>query len=175
MSETRRCVVPLSQDPQRRQRQLANLRRGRPRAPSLPESVTGLELRLERLTPASSQVRRVVRELLSLQHEMAQPTESDAPLVASLAQVLVVMRMALAELLRHGLTDPSGRERPAARIFLQAADVAGRLCDRLAIGPAARAKLGLGGTKSLRDLLAEALTEEVKADGSGQESGDVAA
>ncbi|MEW6048642.1 MAG: hypothetical protein AB1609_19565 [Bacillota bacterium] len=144
--------MPLSDDPTARQRQLANLRRGGRRAPPV-AAMDALQLRLRRLTPTSPQVQAVIDELLAVQSELAKPTPADLPLLTALAMALVVERLALAELLRYGLTTEDGKERPAARLVLQAADTVGRLCDRLAIGPAARSKLGLGRPNPAEEFL----------------------
>lgn len=125
--------MPLSTNPESRARQLANLRRGGRGAPfRKPESA--LEFRLRRLTPTSKQVQAVLDELLAVQHEMARPTEADLPLLAALAQALVVQRMALADVLRYGIAGPDGRERASARLVLHAGVVVAKLADRLPSG-----------------------------------------
>lgn len=155
--------MPLSRDPTQRQRQLANLWRGRPAAPSLPAELSALELRIRQLTPQSPEVRRIVAEVLAVQSELAQPQPQDAPLVGLLAMSLHLARLAAADIIRWGF-ERDGKERPAVKVFLEATRRAAELCDRLGIGPAARARMGLGGARSLDDLLAEALRESARTD-----------
>lgn len=118
-----------------------------------------LEVRVRELTPASPQVQAIAQQIISLQAELATPQPQDAPLIGLLALNLAIARMAGADLLQHGYEGPGGKERPAVKVFGEASRRAAELCDRLGIGPLARSKLGLGGARSLDDLLAEALRQ----------------
>lgn len=155
-------VSPLSKDPERRRRQLANLRK----APPAPFGHTRSVVHGGRATVLYRDVEAEVREVMDALAEAAPVREADGSLPdADLAAVEVAAR-ALRRY-RHvaGWCDAHGRIRektgevkPAAEYELSAARALAAALADLGMTPTSRAKLGvdLARGTSLADELAEA-------------------
>ena len=139
--------MPLSRDPAARARQLANLRRSGPPAPSGNQFARrhGAYARL-----AAEELEGKTREIfdaLAADAPVRTPDGAlpapDALVVRLLAECLVRRERVHTETLKHGLENRDGSLRGIAAFGLRLDEQALALCRELGLTPAARAKLGV--------------------------------
>lgn len=141
--------MPLSSNPERRQRQLANLRRGRPPAPSLPSERSALAIRLEQL-PTSPTVRKTVAaiERLLAGEDLSHIGPADAPTVTLLAVAWHAIQLCLKDIAQHGPFKPNGEARESVRLLDRFIAAGLKAADALGLSPQARARLGLAAART---------------------------
>jgi hypothetical protein len=146
-------VTPLSRDPDKRARQIANLpnMRGEASPSSWPSgATTHLKHGLRTRRPSSIVLDPIVRELeialsedVPLKDGTGNVPAPDRFAVELAAIALVRVRRCANYLELHGDADEHGRLRPEFEQFGRAVEHAARMLDRLGCSPRARAALGL--------------------------------
>lgn len=150
----------LSTDPQKRERQLANLKRGGTVAPA------GNQRRLTHGAFSEVLVRNVETEVAELAAALAgaapvqingQPPAADIVALEQAARALKRWRHISAWCDAHGrIAEKTGNVKQAAELELKAEAALTAALDRLGMNPAARAKLGVDLAR-MRDSLEDAL------------------
>jgi hypothetical protein len=159
-------IVPLSSDPAKRQRQLANLRRGgvNPASGRPPVHGAYAQIARERLEQREAQVFDALAGDAPLRNADGSLPSADAVLVRLLAECLCRLDGIAAHLRDHGILDPkTGDVRSVieaeGRLRREAADHA----EALGMSPRARSKIGM-------DLIrAEVAAQSVGADREARE------
>lgn len=148
------AVMPLSNDQEARQRQLANLRRGGP-LPSPDNAVSHGAYKRIALPLLNAKARKITEALAADAPVRAQDGSlpaADMPAVRLLADTLCRLDSISAYLERRGWEGEDGKPRPVldyeARLRSQALDV----MKELGMTPASRAKLGLDLARTHRTL-----------------------
>lgn len=154
-------MSPLSDDPAKRERQLANLRRGgpanagsfRPGQPS-PNLKHGLRSREPGRLILGEAGREIVEALsagVPLRDEHGDVPIYDRAAVEAAALHLIIVRRCLGYLSAHGFEDARGRLRPEIHDLGKANERLERSLDRLGMTPAGRARLGLDLVRAERE------------------------
>ncbi len=151
-------MSPQSRDPEKRARQLANLRRGggpndgqfQPGQPG-PRLRHGLRTRptggegwdLQILGPPAQEIIDALAAGAPVRDPDGEVPTHDRLAVESCALQLVIVRRALGFLTAHGPTDARGRFRPEWAQLQSARESLDRALDRLGMTPTSRQRLGL--------------------------------
>lgn len=146
-------MSPLSRDPEARQRQLANLRRGGPPAPPGNQLARKhgayAALIRERVDEKVAEVFEAIGEDLPLRGPDGGMPAADAAQVRLLAECLVRLDDVGANIRDYGLFDEkTGEMRPAVDLERRLRKEAGGHLDRLGLNPRARTRLGLDLTRA---------------------------
>lgn len=153
------ALVALSNDPAKRERQLANLRRGGPAnagswqpGQSSPNLRHGLhtrppedpgEWRLQILSPAAQELLEALAEAAPVRDAAGDVPIHDRLAIEAAAVDLIIVRRCLGFLVAQGFEDSRGNQRPEVDGLGRANERLMKKLDRLGMTPASRAKLGL--------------------------------
>jgi hypothetical protein len=175
--------VPLSRDPDRRARQLANLRRGGPAnagsfRPDQASPVLKHGLRSRRpprllLTETADEIVDALAATVPLRAPDGDVMPQFLPAIEAAALLLVQIRRAAAFLASHGATDQRGRFRPENEALTRTIEGFMRTLDRLGATPRSYAALGFDVTRTAREDLALRWMRDADATTiAGQEAGE---
>lgn len=156
--------MPLSDDPDRRARQLANLPnlRGEPTsgswqpgaAPHMKHGLTSRRPSALALGPIADEIHAALTADAPLRDEDGDVPRADRYAVELAALALLRVRRVEGFLATHGTEDERGRLRPEVEGAGRAVDAAMKALDRLGMTPSGRLRLGLTIAKT-RDLASE--------------------
>lgn len=163
-------TMPLSNDPEKRARQLANLRpgagawkRGQP-SPNLRHGLRSRDPGPLILGGAASEILDALSAGVPLRDEHGDVPIHDRAAVEAAALHLIIVRRCLGYLSGHGFEDARGRLRPEVNDLGKATERLERSLDRLGMTPAGRAKLGLDVARAQRERQDLALLMAAQAD-----------
>lgn len=140
--------MPLSDDPEKRARQLANLRPGAGAWP--PGQATNVKSGLRTRNPGWMILSEAAGEIVAalaagapVRDEAGEVPVHDRPAIEAAALQLIIVRRVLGYLSTHGFEDARGRLRPEVEGLERANERFLKALDRLGMTPSSRAKLGL--------------------------------
>jgi phage terminase small subunit len=150
-------LSPLSDDPAKRGRQLANLRAAPPAPPGNDRTLQHggyADIARERLEEKQREVFDALAADAPLRDERGGLPAADAPMVELLCTALCRLENVREYLARRGWQDGKGRPRPAVELESRLRKEAADYLDALGMTPRSRVRLGLDITRA-RDLASE--------------------